>query len=81
MYESNPVGVKLFSHVNAFVGFMLDTIIFDRSHILRLCQYVPTGHNTDKSIRTRRTQSLDTLVHMLMLMSRPSSLAHKLLLC
>ena len=48
---------------------------------LRLCQHVLTGHYSyiNISISIRRTQGFDIV--MLMLMSWPSSQAHKLLLC
>jgi hypothetical protein len=42
--------------------------------------YVLTRKNNDTSISIRRTERLDILMLMLMLMSRLSSLAHKALM-
>ena len=58
---------------------LADWLTVFRSYLcLSLRQHVLTAHYSDISIR--RTQRFDILMLMLMLMSRPSSLAHELLL-
>ena len=62
-------------------------VLADWLIVLRLClclclrQHVLTAHYSDISISLRRPQRFHILALMLILMSWPSSLAHKLILC